>query len=144
MLFELDLPMNRLAPATRRIVDDAVADAHRRGQAEVTTAHLFLACARRQWKQLAPVFSTWGIDGRDVLKDVEDAIASTPEGAATATSTRLVCRLAVHRATRLGKTTVDPSDLIAAILEEDNGVATLICAGTASTRRTSATRSPRP
>ena len=126
MPLDLDVPITKIAPATQRIVDSAVVDAHRRGHTEVTTAHLFAALVRAHWTLFSQVLREHGADGHAVMRVVDEELRTerrrggplhmSPAG-------RLVCRLAMHRASRLGKSSFDSVDLMAALVDEANGAA---------------------
>src|SRR6478609_1626275 len=127
MPLDLDVPITKISPATQRIVDSAVVDAHRRGHAEVTTAHLFVALSRAQWPLFSQVFREYGADGHAVVRVVEDQLRterrSRDVSLHMSPAARLVCRLAMHRASRLGKSSFDAVDLMAALVDEANGAA---------------------
>ena len=124
---DLDVPIGKIAPGTQRIIDSAVVDAHRRGHTEVTTAHLFTALSRAQWTLLSQVFREYGVDGQAVLRSIDEDLRihhrSQDDSLHLSASARLVCRLAMHRASRLGKASFDPVDLLAALVDESNGPA---------------------
>ena len=127
MPLDLDVPITKISPATQRIVDSAVVDAHRRGHAEVTTAHLFVALSRAQWSLMSQVFREYGVDGHTVMRGVEDQLRTEPRTREVSLhmspAARLVCRLAMHRASRLGKSSFDAVDLMAALVDESSGAA---------------------
>jgi ATP-dependent Clp protease ATP-binding subunit ClpA len=127
MPLDLDVPITKISPATQRIVDSAVVDAHRRGHTEVTTAHLFVSLSRVQWSLLSQVFREHGVDGHAVVRTVDEELRSVLRSQDVslhmAPAARLVCRLAMHRASRLGKSSFDAVDLLAALVDEANGPA---------------------
>ncbi len=127
MPLDLDVPISKISPATQRIVDSAVVEAHRRGQSEVTTAHLFAALARAHWTLLSQVLREHGTDGHAVMRVVDEELRTerrSRNGALhISPAGRLVCRLAMHRASRLGKSSFDAVDLMAALVDEANGAA---------------------
>src|SRR3954469_22296725 len=80
MPLDLDVPITKISPATQRIVDSAVVDAHRRGHTEVTTAHLFVSLSRAQWKLLAQVFREYRVDGHAVMRTVDEELRADRHG----------------------------------------------------------------
>src|SRR5689334_7520760 len=104
MPLDLDVPITKISPATQRIVDSAVVDAHRRGHTEVTTAHLFAALARAHWTLFSQVLREYGADGHAVMRVVDEELRTERRGRSGALhispAGRLVCRLAMHRASR--------------------------------------------
>src|SRR4051812_7263091 len=127
MPLDLDVPISKISPATQRIVDSAVVDAHRRGQSEVTTAHLFAALARAHWTLFSQVLREHGADAHAVMRAVDEELRTERRSRTGALhispAGRLVCRLAMHRASRLGKSSFDAVDLMAALVDEANGPA---------------------
>jgi ATP-dependent Clp protease ATP-binding subunit ClpC len=127
MPLDLDVPITKISPATQRIVDSAVVDAHRRGHTEVTTAHLFAALARAHWTLLSQVLRENGAEGHAVMRVVDEELRTERRGRSgtlhISPAGRLVCRLAMHRASRLGKSSFDAVDLMAALVDEANGAA---------------------
>jgi ATP-dependent Clp protease ATP-binding subunit ClpA len=97
----------------------------RRGHAELTGDHLFVALAQAEWNLFAEVVRAVDLNPQAIVIEVEQVLAARPsvEGADVRVSgdTRLLARLALHRATRGGHQAIEPADLFAALLDDAHG-----------------------
>ena len=127
MLVEnLDIPLAKLSDGAQRIIDRAATESRRRGHGELTSAHLFLAFAQVEWNLFAESLRDADVNPHTIVSGVEALLATI---AATGESdlrvpqeTRLIARLALHRATRAGRQTIEAVDLFAALLEDVRGL----------------------
>ena len=120
-----DLPAGKLSETARRVIERAGLEARRRGHGGLTADHLFLALAHVEWNLYAEVVRAMDLNPRAVVLGVEEALAALPsvEGVdvRVAPDTRLLTRLALHRATRAGRQTIEPADIFAALLDDVHG-----------------------
>jgi ATP-dependent Clp protease ATP-binding subunit ClpA len=123
---DLDIPEGRLTEAARRVIDRAVDDSRRREQSLVTSAHLLLAIAQAEWELFAQAMRHAAVNPQRVLRAIDEHLRLVPRcpGAQVhiCLTTKLVCRLALHRASRAGHPGVEAADLLLAVFEEIRGV----------------------
>ena len=127
MLVEnLDIPLAKVSDGAQRIIDRAANESRRHGHGELTSAHLFLAFAQVEWNQFAEMLRDADVNPHEIVTAVKEAISVVPatheSGIRVPQETRLIARLALHRATRAGRQTIEPSDLFASLLEDVHGV----------------------
>jgi ATP-dependent Clp protease ATP-binding subunit ClpA len=122
----LDIPLGRVSDAAHRTIDRAVAEARRHQHAELTSAHLFVALAQTEWNLFAEVMRDTGANPQAIVQMVEAALdgSALAEGPVVRVpqATRLLAKLALHRASRAGRQALHPIDLLGAILEEEYGL----------------------
>ena len=122
----LDIPRNKIGEPAQRIIDRAVEELRRHGHTVLRGEHLLLASALVEWELFADVMRSVGVNPHEVIRAVDDhllADETSPGGELrVAPTTKLVCRLALHSATRAGRQTIDAADLLAALFEDANGV----------------------
>jgi ATP-dependent Clp protease ATP-binding subunit ClpA len=122
----LDIPLGRVGDAAQRTIDRAVAEARRRRHGELTSAHLFLAFAQTEWNLFAQIVRDVGANPRAIVMTIEGALAgpAVVDGALVRIpqATRLLAKLALHRASRAGRQMLQPIDLLGAVLEEEQGL----------------------
>ncbi|HEY5617805.1 MAG TPA: ATP-dependent Clp protease ATP-binding subunit [Vicinamibacterales bacterium] len=127
---DLDIPQNKLSEPARRIIDRASEESRRRGHALLTSEHLLLACALVEWELFAEVMRRVDVNPHELLREIDDHLRSaeslTGGDVRMAPTTKLVCRLALHSATRAGRQALDAADLFVALFEETQGVAVSI------------------
>jgi ATP-dependent Clp protease ATP-binding subunit ClpA len=127
---DLDIPQNKISEPAQRIIDRAIEESRRHGHALLTSAHLLLACALVEWELFAEVMRRVDLNPHELLREIDDRLRSaeplTGGDVRVAPTTRLVCRLALHSATRAGRQVLDAADLFAALFEETQGVAVSI------------------
>jgi ATP-dependent Clp protease ATP-binding subunit ClpA len=126
----LDVPLGKIGDATQRIFDRALEEARRRGHDGVTGAHLFLAFTRIEWSLFADAMRDVDVNPQSVVIGVEEALSALPSvqdvDIQVPPATKLVAKLALHRATRAGHHTIQPVDLFAALMDDTHGLATSV------------------
>ena len=129
----LDLPAGKISEAVQRVIDRATLESRRRGHADLTADHLFLALAQVEWNLFAEVMRAVDLNPQAIVIEVEEAVTALPsvEGAdvRVAPDTRLLVRVALHRATRAGHQSIDPVDLFGALLDDAHGALASVCRG---------------
>ena len=122
----LDLPLGRVGDAAQRTIDRAVAEARRRRHGELTSAHLFVAFAQTEWSLFAEIMRDAGVNPQAIVLNIETALADSSVVEAVLVrippATRLLARLALHRASRAGRQMLQPIDLFGALLDEEHGL----------------------
>ena len=122
----LDIPLGKFSESAQRVIDRAVTEARRRGHDEMTSGHLFIAFAQLEWNLFADVLRDATANPHWIVLAVEQALSVLPPGdrpaPRIAQATRSVVTLALHRASRAGRQTLEPIDLFAALLEEGHGL----------------------
>jgi ATP-dependent Clp protease ATP-binding subunit ClpA len=126
----LDIPSGRVSDAAQRTIDRALAEARRRGHPDLTSAHLFFAFLQMEWTLFTDIARDAGANPHEILAAADAALSDTwsRQGCVVCVppSTRLLAKLALHRAARAGRQTLHPIDLFGAVLEEEQGVPTAI------------------
>jgi ATP-dependent Clp protease ATP-binding subunit ClpA len=121
----VDIPLGKVSDSAQRVIDRAMSESRRRGHAELTTGHLFVGFAQVEWDLFADLMREARLKPQEIVLAVEEVLSGLPSLEGTAVhvphSTKLVLRLALHRATRGGRSTIEATDLIAAVLEEMHG-----------------------
>ena len=122
----LDIPLGKIGETAQRVIDRAITDARRCGHDEVTGGHLFVAFAEIEWNLFADMMRDVAANPHWIVAAVERALSVLPSGARPdpriPQPTRSVVRLALHRATRAGRQTLESIDLFAALLDEERGI----------------------
>jgi ATP-dependent Clp protease ATP-binding subunit ClpA len=123
---DLDIPVDRLTEGAKRVMDRAVEDSRRREHSLVTSAHLFVAIAQAEWELFAQAMRQVDVNPQRVLRAVDEHLRRIPSAASgevrVCLTTKLVCKLALHRGGRAGHSGVDAADLLLALFEETRGV----------------------
>jgi ATP-dependent Clp protease ATP-binding subunit ClpA len=123
---QLDVPLGKIGDGAHRILDRAVEETRRRGHDSVTSAHLFLGFTRVEWSLFADAMREVNVNPQHIVLGVEEALSTLPsaDGAdvRVPSTTKLVAKLALHRATRAGHQTIEPADLFAALMEDTHGL----------------------
>jgi ATP-dependent Clp protease ATP-binding subunit ClpA len=126
----LDIPLGRVGEAAQRTIERAAAEARRRGHADLTSGHLFLAFAQSEWTLFADIMRDAGVNPHAILVAADAALAESPSGESLVVripqATRLLAKLALNRASRAGRQTLHPIDLFAAVLDDEQGLASVI------------------
>ena len=122
----LDIPLGRVNEAAQRTIERAAEEARRRGNADLTSAHLFVAFAHVEWKLFANIMRDAGAIPHSIRRAVEttlgDSSASQNVVVRIPQATRLLAKLALNRASRAGRQTLHPIDLFGAVVEDRHGV----------------------
>jgi ATP-dependent Clp protease ATP-binding subunit ClpA len=130
---DLDLPAGKISEATQRVTERAALEARRRGHGELTGDHLFLALTQVEWNLFAEVMRGVDLNPQAIVIEMEEWLAGRPsvEGidVQIPADTRLLARLALHRATRVGHQAIEPTDLFAALLDDVHGALSSVFRG---------------
>jgi ATP-dependent Clp protease ATP-binding subunit ClpC len=122
----LDISLGKIGESAQRVIDRAVTDARRRGHGEMTSGHLFIAFAQLEWNLFADVMRDVTANPHWIVAAVEQALSILPSGERPepriTPATRSVGKLALHRASRAGRQTLEPIDLFGALLDEEQGL----------------------
>ena len=133
LVVDLELPAGRISESAQRVIERAALESRRRGHREVTGDHLFLALAQGEWNLFAEVMRAVDLNPQAIVVGVEEALSALPsvEGVEVhvAPDTRLLARLALHRATRAGHQAIEPADLFAALLDDAHGALASVLRG---------------
>jgi ATP-dependent Clp protease ATP-binding subunit ClpA len=127
---QLDVPLGKIGDAAHRILERAAEESRRRGHDSVTSAHLFLGFTRVEWNLFADAMRDVDVNPQHVVLAVEEALSMLPSAEGSALhvpqTTKLVAKLALHRATRAGHQAIEPADLFAALMEDRHGLPTSV------------------
>jgi ATP-dependent Clp protease ATP-binding subunit ClpC len=127
---DLDVPLVKITEAAQRVIDRAVEEARRRDHSLLTSEHVFYALAQVEWDLFAQVMRDVDVNAHEVLRAIDQHLRSVPSVAGcefrVSPTTRLVCKLALHHASRSGHAGIEPGDLLLALFEETQGVAVSI------------------
>jgi len=123
---DLDMPVGRLTEAARRVLDRAVDELRRRDHSLLTSAHIFLALAQAEWELFTQAMRHAAVNPHHVVRALDDHLRRVPASergeVRVCRTTKLVCKLAVHRACRAGHSGVEAADLLLALFEETRGL----------------------
>ena len=124
---DFDISPDRVGESAQRVLDRAVEESRRRGHAEVTNEDVFLAFARVEWDTYSQVMRELQLNPHEIvhaLSEYLDSLPKDPHGTTrVASPTKLVLKMALHRATRSGRQAVESDDLLSSVVEESHGVA---------------------
>ncbi len=126
---DLDIPPGKFGETAQQAINRAIEGAQRCGHAALTSGHLFLAIAHVEWTLFNDVATSLGLSAPAVLADAERHLALVPPGDGTLyadPTVRLVCKLALHHATRAGRQNIGSIDMFVALLVDTQGVASSI------------------
>ena len=129
---DLDIAHNRIGESAQRVVDRAIDEARRRGHAEFTSAHLFLAFGRVEWDTFAESMRDLDLNPHEVLKAIEDSVQAQPPARGetaelrASNAAKLVLRSAFHHASRAGRQAIESADLVAGILDQSQEAPVMI------------------
>ena len=129
---DLDIAHNRIGESAQRVVDCAIDEARRRGHAEFTSAHLFLAFGRVEWDTFAESMRDLDLNPHEVLKAIEDSVQAQPPALGdgfdlrASNAAKLVLRSAFHHASRAGRQAIESADLVAGILDQSQEAPVMI------------------
>ena len=123
---DLEISQQQISDRTRRLLDHAAEEARRRGHTQLWDAHLLLAFVHIERDLFDAALGDIGVDGVRIVERAERYLDTIPPGPEhelrIPTQTRLVCKLALRRANRVGRMVMTPADIFMALLDEDDGV----------------------
>jgi ATP-dependent Clp protease ATP-binding subunit ClpA len=87
---------------------------------------VFQALAQVEWDLFAAVMQDVDVNPNEVLRAIDQHLRGMPSFAGcefrASPTTKLVCKLALHHASRVGHGGIEPADLLLALFEETQGV----------------------
>ncbi len=123
---DLDISPSKIAETSQRIVDRALEDARRREHPLLTNEHLFLAFTQVEWDLFAEVMRDVRLNPHTILQAIEEHLQLVPAAPGrelcVSPSTKIALKMALHQAGRSGRQSIEAADLLAAVLEETQGV----------------------
>ena len=123
---DFDIPQNKLAESAERVVDRALDEARRRDHSLLTNEHVCLAFAQVEWDMFGQVMRDLELNPHEILQALEEHLRLLPSSPGrdvrVAPSTKLLFKLALLHASRLGRHTIEATDLFSAIFEETQGI----------------------
>ena len=123
---DFDIPQNKLAESAERVVDRSLDEARRRDHALLTNEHVCLGFAQVEWDMFGQVMRDLELNPHEILQALEEHLRLLPSAPGrdlrVAPSTKLLFKLALLHASRLGRNTIEASDLFSAIFEETQGI----------------------
>ena len=123
---DFDIPQNKLAESAERVIDRALDEARRRDHALLTNEHVCLAFAQVEWDMFGQVMRDLELNPHEILQALEEHLRLLPNAPGrdlrVAPSTKLLFKLALLHASRLGRHTIEATDLFSAIFEETQGI----------------------
>jgi ATP-dependent Clp protease ATP-binding subunit ClpC len=122
VLTDIDISSNKMAESARRVVDRAEEEALRRGDAFLANEHIFRAFAQVEWDMFAEIMRDVSLNPHQVLRALDDQLRTGPSAPGSelkvAPATKVLFKLAMHHASRAGRSVVEAADLFGAIFEE--------------------------
>ena len=122
----LDISLHQISDSAQWLFDRAADEARRRGHTELWDAHLLLAFTQTERELFDVVAADVGADSAAIVEKTKaylDVIPPGPERELhVPTPTRLICKLALRRANRVGRPLMTPADLFLALLDDEAGV----------------------
>jgi ATP-dependent Clp protease ATP-binding subunit ClpC len=123
---DLDLVAAKLTEDAQRVIDCALDELHRREHGVLTTAHLWFAIGQTEWDLFAGALHAVDVNPHDVLRALGDHLRQVPASRGrevrVCPAMKLTCKLALHYASRAGRGSVGPGDLLMAQFEDAHGV----------------------
>ena len=123
---DFDIPQNKLAESAERVVDRALDEARRRDHSLLTNEHVCLAFAHVEWDMFGQVMRDLELNPHEILQALEEHLRLLPSSPGrdlrVAPSTKLLFKLSLLHASRLGRHTIEATDLFSAIFEETQGI----------------------
>ena len=123
---DFDIPQNKMAESAERVVDRAFDEARRRDHALLTNEHVCLAFAHVEWDMFGQVMRDLELNPHEILQALEEHLRLLPSvpgrDLRVAPSTKLLFKLALLHASRLGRHAIEATDLFSAIFEETQGI----------------------
>jgi ATP-dependent Clp protease ATP-binding subunit ClpA len=123
---DLDIPLGKLTEGAQRVMDRAVEESRRREHALLTSAHVLYAFAQADWDLFAQAMRGVKVNPHEVLHAIDEHLRRVPSFTGrevrVSPTTKLLCKLALHQASRAGHPGVEAADLLLALFEETHGV----------------------
>ena len=123
---DFDIPQNKLAESAERVIDRALDEARRRDHALLTNEHVCLAFAQVEWDMFGQVMRDIELNPHEILQALEEHLRLLPNvpgrDLRVAPSTKLLFKLSLLHASRLGRHSIEATDLFSAIFEETQGI----------------------
>jgi ATP-dependent Clp protease ATP-binding subunit ClpC len=123
---DLDIPLVKISETARRVIDRAVEEAHRRGHSLLASEHVFYSLAHVEWDLFSALMQDVDVNPHEVVRAIDQHLRSTPSSAGcefrVSPMAKLVCKLALHHASRMGHGGIEPADLLLALFEDTQGV----------------------
>ena len=123
---DFDIPQNKMAESAEGVVDRALDEARRRDHALLTNEHVCLAFAQVEWDTFGQVMRDLELNPHEILQALEEHLRLLPSvpgrDLRVAPSTKLLFKLALLHASRLGRHAIEATDLFSAIFEETQGI----------------------
>jgi ATP-dependent Clp protease ATP-binding subunit ClpA len=123
---DLDIPANKLTEAAQRVMDRAADESRRRDHALITSAHVLLASAQVHWELFAQAMREAGVSPHAAVRSLDEHLRRIPAGprrdVRVSPATKLICKLALHHASRAGRSGIAAGDILIALFEETHGV----------------------
>ncbi len=127
---DLDIAPHQVTDAAQRLVDYACDEARRRGHTLLSPVHVLFALTQTETALFGAVMRDVGLSASGISEQVREQLNVVASGEGrelhVAMTTRLLCKLALHRASRVGRAVMTPADLFMALLDEKEGVAMTI------------------
>jgi ATP-dependent Clp protease ATP-binding subunit ClpA len=129
-VIDLDIAPVRIGEGAQRVIDRAIETARRHAHTLLTGDHLLLAFAQVEWPVFADVLQGVGVNPRAVIESLDEQMRLAPSSGGAelhaSPAAKLICRTAVMRAGRAGRSSFDPTDLCVALLQGPTGTAASI------------------
>ncbi len=123
-LEDLDISPSKIGETANRVLERAFEEVRRREHGFLNTEHLFLAYIQTEWDFFAEVMRDLEVNPNTILRAIEEHMDRAPASKRepkVSPSVKLILKLAVHNASRAGRSQVEASDLFGAIFEETQG-----------------------
>jgi ATP-dependent Clp protease ATP-binding subunit ClpC len=123
---DTEIPQSKLADSAELVIDKALEDVRRGDHLFLTSEHIIVAFAQKEWDTFSQVMREVGANPHEVLHSVKTNLEGLPKGERTDTrvapATKLLFKLASLIASRHGRHKIEASDLFLASFEERQGV----------------------
>ncbi|HEY5617711.1 MAG TPA: ATP-dependent Clp protease ATP-binding subunit [Vicinamibacterales bacterium] len=122
---DLDVPVGKISEAAQRVIDRAIEASRRYPHVLVTSEHLLLAFAQVEWSLFTDVMRDVELNPHTIYQAIESELRTIPASDGNdvrlAPAAKLVCKLALHRASRAGRQAIEATDLFMTLLEDSRG-----------------------
>ncbi len=129
-MYDFDIAQSKVGENAQKILDRAVEEAIRCDHKSLTNAHIFLAFLRVEWDLFSQVMRDLNLNSVNVIKELEGnlKLLLTSKGGRLNIdrATKLTVKLAFQNASRDGRQVIEPSDLLLAVFEEEQGLSASI------------------